>query len=260
MTSSIIREFYERPVDPLSDTVRRGIVKAIPLFKQNSGGLFLDIGCDNGNKTIAFGGFIQARRSFGIDFEGLSLTASKTKGIITVAVDLNQGASLPFPSLCFDCIHAGEVIEHLFSPDLLLKEIFRLLKPDGYAIISTPNLASWRNRLALLMGWQPFFSEVSTAILVGNPRNTDGRMSGHIRLFTPGALIQLAEHYGLSVEQITGWATGRPISASPLTYAFAVVDWIIERTSPYLCDDMILKLVRMNNFNPDSLPPNDAHK
>jgi SAM-dependent methyltransferase len=210
------------------------------------------------DKTTEFGRLIQASRLFGIDFIGSSLRETKTKGIHCVAVDLNQAALLPFPDLCFDCIHAGEVIEHLFSPDQLLKEIFRLLKPDGYAVISTPNLASWRNRLALLLGWQPFFSEVSTVINVGNPRNTHGIMSGHIRLFTPGALVQLAGHYGLSVTRTTGWATGRP--NSPLTHVFAVVDWILEKHFPFLCDDLIIKVMRMNSFDPSSITPDNVGK
>jgi SAM-dependent methyltransferase len=252
MPFSIIREFYSRPVDPVSEIVRKGIREALPLFTPKTGGLFLDIGCNNGVKSVEFGRFIDARLTLGIDFECLALRESKARGIFAVAVDLNQGASLPFPSSFFDCIHAGEVMEHLFSPDYLLKEIHRLLKPDGYAVISTPNLASWRNRLALLAGWQPFFSEVSTAVHVGNPRKTPGNMSGHIRLFTPGALVQLVEHYGLPVQRMTGWATGRP--TSPATYGFAAVDWVMEKFCPRLCDDLVIKVTRADAI--DSEPVN----
>ena len=256
MTFSSIRVYYSHLVGPDREVVQKGIQRALPLFDRNSGGIFLDIGCNDGEKSSVFGRFIDARISVGIDFEGLALGESKAKGLLSVAVDLNQGSSLPFPGSCFDCIHAGEVIEHLFSPDLLLKEIYRLLKPEGYAIISTPNLASWRNRLALLFGWQPFYSEVSTAIQAGNPRKTPGHTFGHLRLFTPGALLQLAGYYGLSVQRVTGWATGRP--TSPPTYIFAAIDWITEKTLPFLCDDLIIRVARKKKSNREYTNPDHA--
>lgn len=40
----------------------------------------------------------------------------------------------------FDAVVAGEVIEHLEQPELLIKEMERLCKPGGKMILSTPNL------------------------------------------------------------------------------------------------------------------------
>jgi len=39
----------------------------------------------------------------------------------------------------FDTILSFEVIEHMKSPDCFLKKIYNLLRPNGIAIISTPN-------------------------------------------------------------------------------------------------------------------------
>jgi SAM-dependent methyltransferase len=107
-------------------------------------GQLLDIGCYDGDKTNAIPRVIGSDGVVGVDFEGTPLHAAQRKGIQAVAADLDVDAPLPFADGSFDCIHAGEVIEHFFSPDLLLSEIARLLKPGGYAVITTPNLASWR--------------------------------------------------------------------------------------------------------------------
>lgn len=39
----------------------------------------------------------------------------------------------------FDTVISFEVIEHVSSPDKFLQKVYKLLKPDGIAIISTPN-------------------------------------------------------------------------------------------------------------------------
>jgi len=46
---------------------------------------------------------------------------------------------LPFSKALFDKIECSEVIEHVYSPENLLKELFRVIKPQGNLIISFPN-------------------------------------------------------------------------------------------------------------------------
>jgi 2-polyprenyl-3-methyl-5-hydroxy-6-metoxy-1,4-benzoquinol methylase len=50
----------------------------------------------------------------------------------------------------FDVVVAAEVIEHLENPRFMVRELYRLLRPGGTAIVSTPNNESWRSILALL--------------------------------------------------------------------------------------------------------------
>ncbi len=51
----------------------------------------------------------------------------------------------------FDVVIAAEVIEHLENPRSTMREIFRLLRPGGTAIVTTPNNESWRSLIALLV-------------------------------------------------------------------------------------------------------------
>jgi 2-polyprenyl-3-methyl-5-hydroxy-6-metoxy-1,4-benzoquinol methylase len=66
-----------------------------------------------------------------------------------VQADLND--PLPLPDQSFDLIVAAEVIEHLENPRAMCREIFRLLRPDGRVVLSTPNNESWRSLIALVV-------------------------------------------------------------------------------------------------------------
>lgn len=94
-----------------------------------------------------------------------------------VGLDLSKGDDLENPlkqkSNSVDLVIALEIIEHLFDTDQFLSEIFRVLKPKGFLILSTPNLASLANRLRLFFGGYPKYLEFSRA------------GAGHIHLYTP---------------------------------------------------------------------------
>ncbi|MBW2998074.1 class I SAM-dependent methyltransferase [Candidatus Woesearchaeota archaeon] len=45
---------------------------------------------------------------------------------------------LPFSSSSFDIIIASEIIEHVLEPEKFVHELFRVLKPEGKLIITTP--------------------------------------------------------------------------------------------------------------------------
>jgi len=63
--------------------------------------------------------------------------------------DLN--ITVPGYDEAFDIVISAEVIEHLENPRFTMREIFRLLRPGGTAIITTPNNESWRSLVALLI-------------------------------------------------------------------------------------------------------------
>ncbi len=90
---------------------------------------------------------------FGIDVAEKSLEIARRRGIITKHGDVSN--PLPFKDDCFDFVFAGEIIEHIFDTNLFLKEIYRVLKPNGYLILTTPNLARFDDRLKFLLGKTP---------------------------------------------------------------------------------------------------------
>jgi 2-polyprenyl-3-methyl-5-hydroxy-6-metoxy-1,4-benzoquinol methylase len=63
--------------------------------------------------------------------------------------DLNR--SLDAPSESFDVLVACEIIEHLENSRALVREWWRLLRPGGRLVLSTPNNESFRSLIALFV-------------------------------------------------------------------------------------------------------------
>jgi len=71
----------------------------------------------------------------GLDFDLAELAAAKERGVIA-----KEGSAydIPFSDGTFDLTTCFEVLEHLDAPMRALKEINRVLRPNGYLVISTP--------------------------------------------------------------------------------------------------------------------------
>jgi SAM-dependent methyltransferase len=126
---------------------------------------------------------------------------SKLNWTTVIKTDLNH--TFPIESEYADLIHAGQVIEHLSYTDIFIKEIKRVLKPGGYAVISTPNLASWHNVLWLMRGKQPMTCMVSDEMGC-SPLEQNMSYPQHRRIFTFEGLTNLLEYHGLKVEAVKG--------------------------------------------------------
>ena len=112
-------------------------------------------------------------------FDSLSKEAASNIGTV-VRADVTRG--LPISNACLDAVFAGEIIEHLVDTDSFIAEIARVLRPGGHAVITTPNLASFENRLRLLAGIYPIWVDHR----VGG--------AGHVRAYTARVLKkQLAQ-------------------------------------------------------------------
>jgi methionine biosynthesis protein MetW len=174
------------------------------------GGTLLDLGCGDGALTVRAAERVGATRVLGVETEpGLAAQATAA-GVEVAAVDLAE--QLPYEDHSIDVVLSNQVIEHLSDTDHFMREIARLLKPGGHAVVSTNNLASWHNVAALVAGWQPMPCHVSDEVMVGNPASFAEGTTGydypmHRRVFTGRALGALAEHHGLRVEAdvVAGW-------------------------------------------------------
>ena len=135
-----------------------------------------------------------------VDLSATALSAASENGFLGVIAGA-EGTNLPFADNSFDLVIIDEVIEHLVDTDSILDEIHRVLSPTGWLALSTPNLAAWFNRVALLFGIQPAFSEVSFRGVYGRPGSG---IVGHLRLFTLRALRQFVEDRGFIIDAERG--------------------------------------------------------
>ena len=110
----------------------------------------LDIGCRDGKLTS---NYLQENEIIGIDIDQEALQRIRSNlNIEAHWHDLNQ-APLAFDANSFDVVVAGEILEHLISPQFVAKEALRVLKPGGLFIGSVPNSFHWRARLAFVKGY-----------------------------------------------------------------------------------------------------------
>lgn len=167
------------------------------------GAVLVDLGCGDGTFTTQVARGVGAGRIIGVEFVDSIAGDAREAGVEVLVADL--GERLPIDDASIDVVHSNQVIEHLPRTDHFMAEIRRILKPDGYAILSTNNLASWHNVVCLVMGWQPFPNHVSDSAFVGNPLNFAAGPTGmgsvpgqtHQRVFTGRALDGLARLHGL---------------------------------------------------------------
>jgi SAM-dependent methyltransferase len=182
---------------------RRAILRALP---GGRGGDLLDLGTHRGDFTQRVAKRLGATRVAGVELIERHAAVARDRGVDVTVGDLDDG--LPFPSESFDVVHANQVLEHVRRTDVLMREVRRVLRPDGLACISTNNLSSWHNVISLGLGMQPMPMHVSDEIIVGNPLNPEHRWGHrdagrtHLRLFTARALGELAGYHGLQLESM----------------------------------------------------------
>jgi SAM-dependent methyltransferase len=68
----------------------------------------------------------------------------------TPFIKLDMNDPLPFKNDTFDHVVCLEGIEHIENPFMLLREISRILRPEGNLIISTPNILTLKSRTRFL--------------------------------------------------------------------------------------------------------------
>jgi 2-polyprenyl-3-methyl-5-hydroxy-6-metoxy-1,4-benzoquinol methylase len=137
-----------------------------PIARANRIDKMLDIGCGYGALTQYIGEMLKASEVHGIDFNSERISIAEKRGIKTHNMDLNY-QPFPFQDSSFDLVVTFGVLEHLVSYDNILRETHRILKDDGIFVVSTPNLGSYVNRFALLLGYQPRDVEVSQVLTAG---------------------------------------------------------------------------------------------
>lgn len=107
------------------------------LLKYFKGGRLLDAGClDSQVPVMAKKKFANAN-VWGIDTAKEAIQAMQTNHP-SIKYEVRNVYDTRFPDNFFDYVVAGELIEHLESPQAFIKEAFRILKPKGTLALSTP--------------------------------------------------------------------------------------------------------------------------
>lgn len=106
-------------------------------FGLKTGDRFLEIGCGRGD-------FLSAFHNAGLKCSGVDVEKHSAELLPDFNIrqcDVAKQA-LPFDDDIFDIVYHKSLIEHLYDPNLLMDETYRVLKPRGTVIILTPDWAS----------------------------------------------------------------------------------------------------------------------
>jgi SAM-dependent methyltransferase len=141
----------------------------------------LDIGCATGNMLA----FMRERgwETVGVELSGPQAEYSiekKALDVRSLPLEENQ-----FPEAFFNAVLASHLIEHLNNPAALVREVHRILAPQGRFFVTTPNIAGFQARL--------FGSRWRSAIF------------DHLYLFSVKTLSRLLEKKGFIIEKSSTW-------------------------------------------------------
>jgi len=107
---------------------RKALLKNIKPLGNHISGKTLDVGC--GIKP--YKKFFNSNEYIGVDVRS---TLHNSENSIDIYYD---GKTIPIKNGQFDSVVTSQVLEHVFHPDLFLSEINRVLKVDGYLLITVP--------------------------------------------------------------------------------------------------------------------------
>lgn len=142
---------------------------------------FLDVGC-------ATGLLVEYMQNASWDSKGVELCGpaavygSEKRNIDIFTGTVEQAA---YSDSSFDVVHCSHLIEHLNDPDSFIDEVYRILKPNGLFICTTPNVSGLQARI--------FGSKWRSAI------------ADHMFLFSGKTLKDLLRDKNFSVMRFKTW-------------------------------------------------------
>jgi methionine biosynthesis protein MetW len=105
------------------------------------GNRILDVGCGDGHFALHIKDrFVEI---YGAEIAKEAALVAQRQNVFTSVMDLNL--SLSYKDNIFDAVTCLDVIEHLLDPGSLIAEIYRVLRPDGQSVLTTPNIRYFRN-------------------------------------------------------------------------------------------------------------------
>jgi 2-polyprenyl-3-methyl-5-hydroxy-6-metoxy-1,4-benzoquinol methylase len=147
-------DYYFKAKNTHAPTIRESYLRTAKsqvrlIQKHASGTNLLDIGC-------AQGFFLFSASQAGYTTKGIEISqdaveyARKEFGL---DVEAKLFEELWFPESHFDVVTLWQVLEHVPYPLMILKEVHRILKPEGLLVVSTPNIEGMPAKILRRRWW-----------------------------------------------------------------------------------------------------------
>lgn len=119
-------------------------LESVAEFPKYSGKKVLDVGCGLGTDLSRFAA--QGADVTGIDIAPRAIDLARKNFAwreLTGQFEVMDGEAMTFPDNLFDFVYCHTVLHFTPSPEAMIREIHRVLKPGGTAILMAINRRSW---------------------------------------------------------------------------------------------------------------------
>ena len=125
------------------------ILKLVEEFSHSNKDKILDVGCGPGFLSIDLAK--SGHTVVGVDTSEKMISISKKQafnsGVTGCDFYIGDAEKTNFKDASFDCVVASGVIEYMNKDDIMLKEMNRILKPNGHLILNVSNVMGYSNAL-----------------------------------------------------------------------------------------------------------------
>lgn len=191
------------------------VLKSILKLNLPTSSTILDLGCYPDY-------LLQKLRNKGYRVLGICSPHEKIKDVDVYTVNL-ENQMLPQKDNSVDLIIFTEVLEHLVNPNLVIKEIFRILKPKGQLILTTPNAVRLQNLIKLLFHKNITFDLETTLATSHDLKNINHR---HNREYTQSELEALLKKYGLKIHTSYCFTAYTPFRQRQASFSKKLLAWL----------------------------------
>ncbi len=137
------------------------------------------------------GTYVQKLREQGAVVHGLDIEFARVQHPVAALPALVCGAceALPYPSGSFDVVLSHEVLEHVQDDRQAVRELVRVLRPGGRAVIFAPN--RWYPFETHGVHWRGRYRFGNAPLVNYLPDGLRNKLAGHVRAYTARALRAL---------------------------------------------------------------------
>lgn len=187
-------------------------------LNHSAGGASLDIGCSTGY-------VLEAARALGLEPAGTDVSEFAAQFCRERGFEARQGTmtALPFADARFAIVTMKHVLEHTPDPRAALREVRRVLRPEGVLFIAVPD---------------PRYGRA-----VRNPRGSrfygPRRSKQHFIYYTPDTLARLLSEEGFRTVRVNPAIVHR--RARPALRALQIATWPLRAAGQWLADALRLR-------------------
>jgi SAM-dependent methyltransferase len=243
--SDELRDVYERraelqyaavptPPDPRLDRKFERVCSL--LLDQLPARSYLDAGCGDGRYLAALASWPdRPERVAATDISERILETARAAAGFPVETARGNLEALPFQDASFDLVLCTQVIEHLLDPERGLRELARVLRPGGRAVVTTDNR---RARVSQTLN----LPRTAVVAALGLRRRREVVSFPH-RDFTVGEVRGLCAQAGLEVEHLETFrfSLRHPLDWPPAVRALNALERRLPRTG---VGDIVAVIVR----------------